>query len=95
MCWPSATEAMSRGERCFPHVEGMHVTPSWQVPFSSLDLSRAGVCLLCAQGCDGERDVRACRKRKLLEKQKEGKARMRRVGSVDIPQGVFHSLMRT
>lgn len=36
-----------------------------------------------------------CRKRKLLEKQKEGKARMRRVGSVDIPQDVFHSLMRT
>ena len=28
-------------------------------------------------------------------KQKEGKARMRRVGSVDIPQAVFHSLMRT
>lgn len=35
------------------------------------------------------------RKRKLLEKQKEGKARMRRVGSVDIPQDVFHTLMRT
>ncbi len=35
------------------------------------------------------------RKRKLLEKQKEGKARMRRVGSVDVPQDVFHSLMRT
>ena len=35
------------------------------------------------------------RKRKLLEKQKEGKARMRRVGQVDLPQDVFHSLMRT
>ena len=72
----------------------MHVIPSWRVPLSSLDLSRAGWCLLSAQGCDGERAVHACRKRKLLEKQKEGKARMRRVGSVDIPQGVFHSLMR-
>ena len=29
MCWPSATEAMSRGERCFLKVKGMHVIPSW------------------------------------------------------------------
>ena len=95
MCWPNATEAMSQGELSSPHVEGMHVIPAWQVPLSSLDPSRAGLCLLCVQVCDKERDVRACRKRKLLEKQKEGKARMRRVGSVDLPQAVFHSLMRT
>ena len=35
-----------------------------------------------------------CSKRKLLEKQKEGKKRMRRVGSVDVPQEVFHELMK-
>ncbi|KAI3434957.1 hypothetical protein D9Q98_003011 [Chlorella vulgaris] len=34
------------------------------------------------------------RKRKLLEKQKEGKKRMRRLGSVDVAQEVFHELMK-
>lgn len=35
------------------------------------------------------------RKRKLLDRQKEGKRRMKRLGSIDVPQDLFPELMKT
>ena len=35
------------------------------------------------------------RKRKLLEKQKEGKKRMRQVGTVEVPSEVFMEILKT
>ena len=51
--------------------------------------SPCGECEMCKSIAAG-----TSRKKKLLEKQKEGKKRMRQLGSVEVPQEAFMSVLK-